>query len=180
MRFLLGIALLSLFCLPLRVQATSSLLVLRENSPTVLSDQEIVVTPQGIHIQVKERVLQEVLQQIHQMSGVQFSLPPAMKKIPVTATIDRTDWPTVVRKLLRPFNTFEVWEQNGNQLLQVFILMRGRTQIPPAETAHSLENNYQKLEYTEPPEAPPMAPVPPPPPPLASVPRLPPPPPPPL
>ena len=181
MHVLLGMALLSLFCLPLRVQAASSLLVSRENNPTVLGDQEIVVTPREIHIKLKERVLHEVLQQIRYMSGVHFSLPPAMRKIPVTTTIDGPDWPTVVRKLLRPFNTFEVWGQNGNQLLQVFLLKRGRTQILPAETAHSSENGYQNLENTNALEAPLAASVPflPPPPPVVSTP-LPPPPPPPL
>lgn len=161
MHVLLGMVLVGLFFLPLRAQAASSPPLSRKNNPAVVSDQEVVVTAQGIQIQVKERVLREVLEQIHQMSGVHFSLPEAMRKLPVTATIASPDWPRAIRELLRSFDTFEVWDKNGNVLYRVFISGHGRARIVSSKTVDSLEKNYQKREETKTPESPPTIPIPP-------------------
>lgn len=91
-------------------------------SDTALSTQEVAVTPQGIHIEVKERTLQEVLHSIQRASGIRFLLPHTMLTVPVTATIEARDWPAAVRQLLRPFKTAEVWDDNGTSLQQIYIL----------------------------------------------------------
>src|SRR5712691_11547535 len=81
---LLGIALLGLLCFQLWVQATTSLLA-SETSPATLNGQEISVTSQGIQIRVKERPLLEILQDIQNLSGTDFSLSSEMGKISIRA-----------------------------------------------------------------------------------------------
>jgi hypothetical protein len=160
MQVLAGIAFLSLFCLLSSVQAASSP-GSRKNNPEVVYDQGIVVTLHGIHIQVTERVLQEVLEQIHQTSGVHFSFPQVLGNIPITATIVASDWPAAIRELLRPFNSFEVWGINGKDLLRVVILGYGRAEMLSPERVGSLKKDYPKREETKTPESPPTIPIPP-------------------
>src|SRR4051812_3126396 len=106
--FFLGMAIYTLWYPPLEALATESLAV-PEHSPTAFGDQEITMTSSGIHVQVKERPLQEILQSIQHRSGIQFSLSPALQAVTVTARIDAPDWPTAIQQLLRQFNTAEVW-----------------------------------------------------------------------
>jgi hypothetical protein len=161
LRVLLSIALLSGLCPAFGVQAAFSPPGSRKNIPAVVNDQMIVVTLHEIRIQVKERILREVLEQIHQTSGVHFSFPQSLGNIPITATIGAPDWRTAIRQLLRSFNTFEVWQKNGNDLLQVFILTHGRAEILLPESVGSVKKDYPKYEETKTPESPPTIPMPP-------------------
>jgi hypothetical protein len=152
------IVLLSLFCLPLCVQAASSVSTSRKKNQVVMTDQ--VVTSQKVRIQVKERALKEVLEQIHQTSGVDFLLPKPMRNIPITATINAADWPMAIRQLLRSFNTAEVWEGNGKNLLRVTILGQGQAEMIGSERVGAVNDEYPKRDETKPPDAPPTKPPP--------------------
>lgn len=162
---------LNMFCLSLGVHVASPLAVLSgsEGNPTALSDQELTVTPQEIRIQVKERALQEVLQHIQRLSGIHFLISHTLEKTSVTATVDAHDWPTAIRQLLRPFNTAEVWDQDGKKLHRVWIIGYGQMPILPIEAARSSGSNSPQFEDAEQfegvylPEAPPTMSLPPPP-----------------
>lgn len=103
-------------------QAPPPLRELPQSGAVSLSGQEVGRTPEGVHIRVTNRPLQEVLQAIQHVSGVQFSVASTMWTMPVTATIEASDWPTAIQHLLQTFNSAIVWDDSNTRLQQVFIL----------------------------------------------------------
>ena len=53
-----------------------------------------------------------VLQNIQQETGVLFSIDPAMKTIPFSATIQADNWETAIKKLFKGFSRVEIWTGN--------------------------------------------------------------------
>ena len=111
---------------------------------TTLSDEEVAVTPQGIHLHIKNRPLQEVLRHIQDASGIRFSLPYTLLMTPVTAEIESPDWPTAVRQLLRPFQTAEVWQDGDTDLRQIFILESESAAPSSVVTPQSPQDNAEQ------------------------------------
>ena len=138
------IALLSLWSLLLCGQAP--FLDLPQSQYTTLNDEEVAVTPQGIHLHIKNRPLQEVLRYIQEASGIRFSLPHTLLLTPVTAEIESPDWPTAVRQLLRPFQTAEVWQDGDTDLRQIFILESEAATPASVVTPQSPQDNAEQPE----------------------------------
>jgi len=164
-RFLLRIVLLNLFYLLLCAQVIVLPSAQSKDSSSTLDEQEIVATPQGIRIQLKNRTLHEVLQHVDHISGIHFSLSETMKEVPITMTFEAPDWPTAIRQLLQTFSTVEVWSESSTQLRQVFIIKRSEVQALPNETKDPSEDASQKSEDAYLLGAPPASSLPPPPPP---------------
>ena len=53
-----------------------------------------------------------VLQNIQQKTGVLFFIDPAMKTIPLSATIQADNWETAIKKLFKGFSRVEIWTGN--------------------------------------------------------------------
>lgn len=149
-RRFLSLALVGLWSLFLCGQAP--LRDLPQSQYATLSDEEVAVTPQAIRLHIKDRPLQEVLRYIQDASGIRFSMPNRLLMTPVTAEIEAPDWPTVVRQLLGPFQTAEIWQDGDTQLRQVFILDGEAAAPAAAATMQTPSDNTEQPEAPETPE----------------------------
>jgi len=70
---------------------------------------EISLSPQGIRIQVKDRLLHDVLQRIQNTTGIRFDLHPNVLNVKVTANVFASDWKSAVRELLADFSKIGLW-----------------------------------------------------------------------
>jgi len=109
---------------------------------------ELFMTPQGICLRVMSQPLGDVLQHIQRASGVQFELPRGLMQGFITATIEATDWPTVIKRLLRAFSRVETWSRE-EQLLRVTVFESGQEQDKPPRTAVTTRTADARAETHE-------------------------------
>ena len=69
-----------------------------------------------------------VLQNIQQETGVLFSIDPAMKTIPFSATIQADNWETAIKKLFKGFSRVEIWTGNL-KTSRIWFVSGRRTQL---------------------------------------------------
>ncbi|MFQ5717091.1 MAG: hypothetical protein ACE5GQ_08315 [Nitrospinales bacterium] len=74
---------------------------------------EIRSSIEKVTINVRDRKLGEVLQQIQKESGIVFEFNTRLKNLKITAHIFAPDWTSAVRKLLEDFSRVEVWDKNS-------------------------------------------------------------------
>tara|TARA_Y100000588_G_scaffold341398_1_gene385443 strand:- start:165 stop:650 length:486 start_codon:yes stop_codon:yes gene_type:complete len=70
------------------------------------------VASNKVSLRFENLSLIHVLQNIQKETGILFSINPAMKTIPVSATIQADNWETAIKKLLKGFSRIEVWTGN--------------------------------------------------------------------
>ena len=70
------------------------------------------VAPKGISLRFENLSLISVLQNIHEETGILFSIDPSMETVPFRATIQADDWEAATRQLLKGFSRVEVWTDN--------------------------------------------------------------------
>ncbi len=135
MKLQLTLLLLStLLCLPPSGQA-ESILSLPEKGKTSISDKEVAVTKEGIHIKVQDLSLSELLQYIQNKSGIHFSIPNKLREEHITANFKAKDWKAAISKILKEYNRAEILDQQ-NHLQRVLVLGKGNEKdIPPIKNA---------------------------------------------
>lgn len=98
----------------------------------------LAVNGESIRIRAEHEPLKDVLQAIHEKSGVRFSFPPSLADTPVSAELQTSSWQMLVKYLLRGFSKVEFWAEEAS-LSRVKILGIGdyqpgeapRVQSPP-------------------------------------------------
>jgi len=92
-------------------------------NPTYKSNIE----PKGISLQFEDLTLLDVLINIQEETGIIFSIDPALKTVPFSASVQAKDWEAAIRELLKGFSRVEVWTDNL-QTSRVWILSGGSNQ----------------------------------------------------
>jgi hypothetical protein len=85
------------------------------------------VASKKISLRFENLSLIYVLQNIQQETGVLFSIDPAMKTIPFSATIQADNWETAIKKLFKGFSRVEIWTGNL-KTSQIWFVSGSRTQ----------------------------------------------------
>ena len=70
------------------------------------------VAPKGISLRFENLSLISVLQNIHEETGILFSIDPSMETVTFSTTIQANDWGAATRQLLKGFSRIEVWTDN--------------------------------------------------------------------
>ncbi len=83
-----------------------------------------------VTVHVKGRPLQEVARAIQENSGIRFDVAESLVEKPVTVSFTGTDWDTVIRKVLRPFNWIGILNKDG-KLDHIFVLQSGEELAMP-------------------------------------------------
>ena len=89
--------------------------------------KEIRQSEYQIRIVANECFLQEILSDVRDLSGVQFSFTTAWPKTKLSLEVKSGDWATAVKQLLRGYNTISVW--NVRRLSKVYILGRASQKV---------------------------------------------------
>ncbi|GJL77966.1 MAG: hypothetical protein NPINA01_09550 [Nitrospinaceae bacterium] len=69
------------------------------------------------------RTLEDVLQEVHERSGIEFHLPEALRDDPVPVDIQASDWTSATLQVTREYSRIEIWS-NDPQNSKVWILDR--------------------------------------------------------
>jgi len=66
-------------------------------------------TQNGIQLHFRDYPLGEILKNIHDETGIRFSLSPQMAKKKIRGDIEAKHWKNSVRKLIEDYSRVEVW-----------------------------------------------------------------------
>jgi len=73
------------------------------------SKSSITSTSKGIQLHFQDYPLGEILKNIHDETGIRFSLSPGMGKSLISLDIEAKHWKSLVRKLIADYSRVEVW-----------------------------------------------------------------------
>ena len=91
--------------------STSTALVSESSTPIYQSTSKssITTTSKGIQLHFRDHPLGEILKNIHDETGIRFSLSPGMEKKLISLDIEAKHWKSLIRKLIADYSRVEVW-----------------------------------------------------------------------
>lgn len=138
------------FFIFLSANATVVPLTVSHHNPTDF----IIYNEKQVTIDAQNKTLNEVLQAVQSLSDIKFSASEELLDHKINRTVKAADWGKAVKKLLRDFNIFVLWDDD--RMVQVFVLNSGGDEktighafIPSFVEENSSDTEIAKIEPEE-------------------------------